>query len=90
MLAARDQDPTAEERDREVNQPPRGDGGMCVSPCTSGISSAKSSKKHQDHSSPGSSERMSGWPLLRPCALACRLGESSQQPTLPHSRQIRR
>ena len=63
---------------------------MRVSPWTSGISSAMSSRKHQDHSSPGSSERMSGWPLLRACALAWRLGESSQQATFPHSRQIRR
>jgi hypothetical protein len=39
---------------------PKGDGGMRVSPHTSGISSASSSAKHQDHSSPGSSERMIG------------------------------
>ena len=40
-----------------------GDGGIRVLPVTSGISIATSSSKHQDHSSPGSSERMIGWPL---------------------------
>ena len=40
--------------------PPSGDGGMRVSPVTSGISIAKSSTKHHDHSSPGWSERING------------------------------
>jgi hypothetical protein len=42
------------------SQPPSGDGGIRVSPCTSGTSIATSSRKHHDHSSPGSSERMIG------------------------------
>jgi len=51
---------------------------------------ATSSTKHHDHSSPGSSERMIGWSVAAACLLAWRLGELSQQPTCPHSRQIRR
>ena len=51
---------------------------------------SSSSSKHQDQTSPGSSERMIGWPLACACAVAWRFGESSQQPTFPHSRQIRR
>ena len=47
-----------------------GDGGIRVLPVTSGISIATSSSKHQDHSSPGSSERMIGWPLSFACAVA--------------------
>lgn len=53
-------------------------------PRTSGITIATSSAKHQDQSSPGSSERMIGWPLAAAWAEACRLGEESQQPTCPH------
>src|SRR4051794_2478130 len=33
---------------------------------------------------------MSGCAAERACAVACRLGDESQQPTWPHSRQIRR
>jgi len=47
-----------------------GEGGMRVSPCTSGISRPTSSTKHQDQISPGSSERISGWPLLSAWAVA--------------------
>jgi hypothetical protein len=39
---------------------PNGAGGMRVSPSTPGTSSAMSSTKHQDHFSPGSSERING------------------------------
>ena len=47
-----------------TSQPPKGEAGTRVLPRTSGISSGRSSTKHQDHPSPGSSERISGWPLL--------------------------
>ena len=40
--------------------------------------------------SPGSSDRISGWVVARKCAVACLFGESSQQPTCPHTRHIRR
>ena len=63
---------------------------MRVLPWTSGITMPTSSTKHQDHSSPGSSERISGCSSVPACLRACLLGESSQQPTWPHSRQIRR
>jgi hypothetical protein len=69
---------------------PNGEGGMRVWPRTPPIRRATSSGKHHDQVSPGSSERISGCPLSCACARAWRLGESSQQPTLPHSRQIRR
>jgi hypothetical protein len=45
--------------------PPSGEGGMRVSPRTSGMSMAISSTKHHDQVSPGSSERMIGWPPER-------------------------
>ncbi len=38
------------------------------------------STKHQRQSSPGSNERITGWPDAAPCLLACRCGEESQQP----------
>ena len=44
-------------------QPPSGEGGIRVSPVTSAIRMTSSSGKHQDHSSPGSSERISACPL---------------------------
>ena len=59
-------------------------------PRTGRPDSITSSTKHQPHASPGWTDRISGWPLSRACALACRLGEESQQPTWPHPRQIRR
>src|SRR5665213_1315517 len=49
---------------------PSGDGGISVSPRTSGITITTSSRKHQDHFSPGSSERMIGCPLERQWAVA--------------------
>src|SRR5262245_19784818 len=33
---------------------------------------------------------MTGWPVAWKCAVACLLGESSQQPTWPQLRQMRR
>ncbi len=33
---------------------------------------------------------MTGWPVARKCLVACRLGDSSQQPTCPHLLQMRR
>ncbi len=47
------------------HHPPSGEGGMRVSPRTSGRSMASSSTKHHDQVSPGSSERMIGWPSER-------------------------
>ena len=44
-----------------------------------------SSTKHHRHASPGSKERITGWPLSWKCAVACLPGEESQQPTWPHS-----
>ena len=41
-----------------------------------------SSTKQNDHSSPGSSERISGCPVCQACEEAWRFGELSQQPTL--------
>jgi adenylate kinase len=55
---------------RSAGQPSIGDGGIRVSPWTRGIRIATSSSKHHDQSSPGSSERMIGWPVSRACALA--------------------
>ena len=49
-----------------------------------------SSMKRQDQSSPGSIERMIAWPDSAAWARAWRLGKSSQQPTLPQPRQMRR
>lgn len=57
---------------------------MHVLPSTSGITIPRLSAKHQDQTSPGSSEPISGWPLCSAWAVAWRFGESSQQPTLPH------
>ena len=56
----------------------------------SSTASPTSSTKHHAQSSPGSAERMSGWPLSRKWAVACRFGDSSQQPMLPQARHIRR
>src|SRR4051794_18053136 len=67
-----------------------GDGGIRVSPVTSGISIAKLSAKHQDHSSPGSSERISGWPVSFAWALAWRFGARSPRPPLPRPPRVRR
>ena len=76
---------------RAAAQPSIGDGGIRVGPCTSGIRIPTSSTKHQHQSSPGSSERMIGCAArARRARVACRFGESSQQPTCPHSRQMRR
>ena len=47
---------------------------MRVSPRTSGITIATSSTKHHDQSSPGSSERISGWPLLAGVAAGVAVG----------------
>ncbi len=63
---------------------------MRGSPSIPGIRIATSSTKHQDQSSPGWIERMIGCPLLSACAVACRLGDESQQPTWPQLRQMRR
>ena len=41
-----------------------GERGIFVSPLTSGITIPSSSSKHHDQSSPGWSERISGWPEL--------------------------
>jgi hypothetical protein len=54
---------------------------MLGSPSICVIRIASSSSKHQHQSSPGWTERMSGWPLLLKCAVACLFGEESQQPT---------
>ena len=75
---------------RLAGHPPRGDGGIVVSPLTFGIRRPTSSAKHQHQSSPGSSERMRRWPSSSACIEAWRFGESSQHTTFPHSRQIRR
>ena len=40
--------------------------------------------------SPGSTERMTGWPVSWKCAVACWCGLESQQPTCPQVRHIRR
>jgi hypothetical protein len=50
--------------DYELGPPPEsiGLGGIRVVPRTLGIASATSSTKHHDQVSPGSSERISGWP----------------------------
>src|SRR6266545_2193929 len=48
------------------------------------------STKHQLQSSPGSNERTTGWLSWRAWRLAWRLGEESQQPTLPQVWHIRR
>lgn len=48
------------------------------------------SRKQYPHSSPASAEVMSGWLLSWWWDRAWRPGEESQQPTFPHSRQIRR
>ena len=53
-------------------------------------SNATSSSKHQNQSSPGSSERMIGCPVAWWCFVACLLGESSQQPTSPQVMHSRR
>src|SRR5687767_13049862 len=63
---------------------------MRVSPLTPPMTIATSSTKQYDHSSPGSIERMIGWPADAAWRLAWRFGELSQQPTRPHSRQMRR
>ncbi len=67
-----------------------GDGGIFVWPVTCGRTIPTSSTKHQLHCSPGSSDRMIGCSLDRACPEACWPGESSQQPTWPQSRQMRR
>jgi len=33
---------------------------------------------------------MIGWPLSRPCAVACLFGDESQQPIFPHVMHMRR
>ena len=48
------------------------------------------STKHQRQDSPGSAERITGWPVLSKWAVACARGEESQQPTWPQVRHMRR
>ena len=45
---------------------------------------------HQLQSSPGSADRMIGWPSAWACLLAWRFGDESQQPILPQLMHIRR
>ena len=49
-----------------------------------------SSTKHQAQSSPGSIDRITGCPRAAACLLACLFLESSQQPTFPQVRHMRR
>jgi hypothetical protein len=48
------------------------------------ITKANSSITHQDHSSPGSTDRRIGCAASSAWRLACRPGEESQQPIFPH------
>src|SRR6202020_3021641 len=56
----------------------------------SGTMNATSSTKHQDQSSPRSTDVMIGCSLSRAWRDAWRLGDESQQPTFPHVRQTRK